>query len=178
MTGMTRRLTSILALWMAACGGGPGDGTGGGEPPDSVPAAVSPAVPRPDVEEWTAAETFARGLPYYVSEVRVGDPPGIVVFAEDVPITFRYEGRGESVGDVHLVLEAEMAAGSTVSTPAPVALVDSPSGKAAAVIEEPLGMILGVPGAEAYARMRLVATATGADASNTVVVPYRVVEAE
>jgi len=164
--------TLLLASLVAACGK---SDSAESAPPAEDATDIAPAGPGPDVEELTADQAFARGLTYHISDVVFGNPPGIVVFQEDLPITFHFRRNGAAGSDVELMLEAEMAAGSKVSTPARVILPPDAEGEASAFLEKPLSMILGVPGAEAYATARLVSTATNSDISNTVVLPYRVV---
>ena len=168
-------LAGLLLSLAAVCG--KDDATESASQAERTAPAVVPAGPGPDVEELTADQAFARGLTYHISDVVFGNPPGIVVFQEDLPITFHFRRNGAAGSDVELMLEAEMAAGSKVSTPARVILPPDAEGEASAFLEKPLSMILGVPGAEAYATARLVSTATNSDVSNTVVLPYRVVAA-
>lgn len=159
----------LLACFLAvSCGDRPANG------PD--PAAEGAVQAEATAEEPNADETFARGLGYHISDVVLGDD-GTIAFQKDMPISFRFQRQDDAPADVELVVEAEMGAGSVVNTSAAVTMPDERRGEASATVPEPLSMILGVPGAEATARAWLVSPASGAEASNVVIVPYRVVEA-
>ena len=147
-------------------------------PEAPAPNAVTQQSP-PEIETLSVNQARERGLSYFISDVLMGDPPGTVVYQEDLALRFRVLPLAEGASAPDLQLTASMAGGSSVATMGKVTFAPGTEGSATSLIEKPLSLILGVPGADGWAVAVLVSTAGGEtiEVSNQVAIPYQVVEA-
>jgi len=66
--------------------------------PNSVAYLRRRADPqKPNVPTFTQQQTFARGLPWFISDASVGEPPGTVVYGHKIPLKFRLRRAAKGV---------------------------------------------------------------------------------
>jgi len=66
-----------------------------------------------DVPSFTQQETFARGLPYFVSDASAGEPAGTVMYGKDIPVRLRIR-RGAKAVPAALAFQVPTASGNAM----------------------------------------------------------------
>jgi hypothetical protein len=66
-----------------------------------------------DVPSFTQQETFARGLPYFVSDASAGEPAGTVMYGKDIPVRLRIR-RGAKTVPAALAFQVPTSSGNAM----------------------------------------------------------------
>jgi hypothetical protein len=78
-----------------------------------------------DVPSFTQQETFARGLPYFISDASAGEPAGTVMYGQDIPVRLRIR-RGATAVPAALAFQVPTTSGNIVMFAYP-ALANAPA---------------------------------------------------
>jgi len=127
-----------------------------------------------DVPTLTQQETFARGLPYFVSDASAGEPAGTVMYGKDIPVRLRIR-RGAKVVPAALAFQVPTSSGNVVMFAYPE-LADAPPDQQ---LTQTYKWVRGLPpGATAQGVLWLVESPSGSGQppplSNPLVVEFRV----
>jgi hypothetical protein len=127
-----------------------------------------------DVPSFTQQETFGRGLPYFVSDASAGEPPGTVMYGQDIAVRLRIR-RGAKAVPAALAFQVPTSSGNIVMFAYPELANAPPDQQLAQTYKWARGL---PPGATAQGVLWLVEPPSGSGQppplSNPVVVEFRV----
>jgi len=127
-----------------------------------------------DVPSFTQQQTFARGLPYFVSDASAGEPAGTVMYGKDIPVRLRIR-RGAKAVPAALAFQVPTTSGNVLLFAYPDLANAPPDQQLAQTYKWARGL---PPGATAQGVLWLVDPAIGSGQptplSNPVTVEFRV----